>query len=271
MQPSHLASPGDSWSLRAPISGRVHRLHVGYVEQLFCEATAGERIVALVTDPPYSSGGRSSVERAATPLKKYKQTETKVAYDNFEGDQRDQRSWRAWCYEWLAEVYRRAEPRAYCMCFVDWRQLPSMTDAVQMAGWLWRGLAVWDKTLSCRPQPGHFRAQAEFVVWGSKGPLPQREPGDYAIRPGVMSVGNEVGKVHLTQKPQAICQWLCSIVPQGEGVIVDPFGGSCAVALGAEAAGHRSISIEASPAIASKALSRLATLAWALERTEVRD
>ena len=29
--------------------------------------------------------------------------------------------------------------------FIDWRNLPAMTDAIQMVGWVWRGVIVWDK------------------------------------------------------------------------------------------------------------------------------
>ena len=41
--------------------------------------------------------------------------------------------------EWLTEgaVLRPGAP--ICM-FIDWRQLPSMTDALQWAGWIWRGV-----------------------------------------------------------------------------------------------------------------------------------
>lgn len=42
--------------------------------------------------------------------------------------------------------------------FVDWRNLPAMTDAVQMAGWVWRGVVVWDKGIS-RNQPERLRVR----------------------------------------------------------------------------------------------------------------
>ncbi len=35
--------------------------------------------------------------------------------------------------------------------FIDWRQLPAMSIALQIAGLTWRGIAVWDKRNS-RPQ-----------------------------------------------------------------------------------------------------------------------
>ena len=46
--------------------------------------------------------------------------------------------------EWLQVVRAACKPGAPICLFIDWRQLPSMTDALQWAGWTWRGIAVWD-------------------------------------------------------------------------------------------------------------------------------
>jgi len=51
-------------------------------------------------------------------------------------------------------------------------QLPLTTDALQCAGYTWRGVVEWDKTEGLRPQLGRFRNQAEYVVWSSKGTMP---------------------------------------------------------------------------------------------------
>ena len=71
--------------------------------------------------------------------------------------------------------------------FIDWRQLPAATDALQWAGWIWRGTAVWDKGNS-RPQKGRFRQQAEYIVWGSNGDMPINRP--VPCLPGVFKYGN---------------------------------------------------------------------------------
>lgn len=54
------------------------------------------------------------------------------------GDSKDQRSWTLWCTYWLSDCLRIAKDGAPLLAFSDWRQLPSMTDAVQAAGWIWR-------------------------------------------------------------------------------------------------------------------------------------
>lgn len=71
----------------------------------------------------------------------------------------------------MSKVRAACKPGAPICVFIDWRQLPALACAMQWAGWIWRGVAVWDKMTS-RPQKGRYRQQAEFMVWGSNGPMP---------------------------------------------------------------------------------------------------
>ena len=50
-----------------------------------------------------------------------------------------------------------------------------MTDAIQAAGWMWRGIVVWHKP-SARPMVGEFRRDSEFIVYASKGNTPAKKP-----------------------------------------------------------------------------------------------
>ena len=67
------------------------------------------------------------------------------ALPDFDGDNKDQRSWTHWMAEWLYDVRKACKKGAPICLFIDWRQYPSITDALQWAGWIWRGTAVWDK------------------------------------------------------------------------------------------------------------------------------
>lgn len=102
-------------------------------------------IGAVVTDPPYSSGGAFRGDRAQSTSAKYVQTGTQAYRPEFAGDNRDQRSFLAWCALWMNAARIASEPGAPIACFIDWRQLPTMTDAIQAGGWMWRGIAVWSK------------------------------------------------------------------------------------------------------------------------------
>jgi len=122
----------------------------------------------IICDPPYASGAADQNAKQRSTAQKYSSAKSGNILPDFEGDAKDQRSWTNWMTEWLIEARRVTKPGAPICMFIDWRQLPSMTDALQWAGWIWRGVLAWDKTNS-RPQRGRFRQQAELVVWAVMG------------------------------------------------------------------------------------------------------
>ena len=177
---------------------------------------------AVITDPPYASGGTKQNERNRTTNQKYSSMSPEKALPDFDGDQKDQRSWTHWMAEWLYDVRKACKSGAPICLFIDWRQYPSMTDALQWAGWIWRGTAVWDKTNS-RPQKGRFRQQTEFIIWGSNGPMPISRP--VSCLPGVFRYGNPQNRVHVTEKPLQLMKDVVQICEPG-GRILDPFAGA---------------------------------------------
>lgn len=213
---------------------------------------------ALITDPPYSSGGLTAGARQKPPSKKYPQGGTPVLHADFAGDERDQRSHLRWMTMWLAECSRLLKDGAPVCLFTDWRQLPLTTDALQCAGFTWRGITVWDKTEGVRPQLGRFRNQAEYVVWGSKGnmPLQRRAP----VLPGVIREPvRKSDKLHMTGKPTPLMRQLVRICEEG-GRILDPFAGSGTTLVAAQLEGYRWVGVEMTDHYAAVAAERLRTL-----------
>lgn len=197
---------------------------------------------AVITDPPYSSGGFTRGDRTASTTAKYTLTGTQTERPAFAGDNRDQRSFGYWCALWLSECLRVAKTGAPIAVFTDWRQLPTMTDAVQAGGWLWRGVVVWDKTEACRPALGRFAAQCEYVVWGTAGPSADRE--DVGCLCGVIREPVRISdKHHITGKPTAVMKELVRICPPG-GTILDPFAGSGTTGVAALLEGRSFVGIE---------------------------
>ncbi len=92
---------------------------------------------AVITDPPYSSGGATLSAKIQATSKKYTNTKSACPFPDFEGDAKDQRSWTRWCAEWLMLARKASKPGAPVCVFCDWRQQPSLTDALQWAGWIW--------------------------------------------------------------------------------------------------------------------------------------
>ncbi len=79
------------------------------------------------------------------------------------GDLKDQRSFVMWASLWLGECWRLARAGASCLVFSDWRQLPALTDAIQAAGWAWKGIIVWHKP-NARPSLGSFRHDVHVLA-----------------------------------------------------------------------------------------------------------
>lgn len=215
-----------------------------------------ETFDAIVTDPPYCSGGMTMSERTRPASVKYMQSRQKTRWPEFESESMDQAAWATWTYRWLKECKRVAKEGAPIVIFIDWRQLGLLTTLVQWAGWRWLGVAAWDKTAACRPQMGRFAAQAEYIVWGAKGRLPARR--HVGTLPGVFRhrVEPPGKKLHMTGKPLALMEELLQIVEPG-GTVLDPFAGSGTTLLAARNLDLGYVGIEASQAYYQIAKERL--------------
>lgn len=197
---------------------------------------------AVVTDPPYSSGGLHAGARRADPAQKYQNSVTKKTYPPMLGDCKDQRSFAMWATLWLSECWRLARPGAPILVFSDWRQLPTMTDAIQAAGFEWRGIVVWHKP-TARPMLGAFRRDAEFIVHAVKAPS---TAWSRRCLPGVFNHRVVAAdKVHLTGKPLPLLVDLLGVAPEG-GTVLDPFVGGGTTPLACLETGRRFIGVELS-------------------------
>ena len=197
---------------------------------------------AVITDPPYSSGGFTRGDRMSSPATKYTMHGTRIQRPTFMGDNRDQRAFGYWSTLWLGECLRVAKPGAPVCVFADWRQLGVMTDAIQAGGWVYRGIVVWDKTEGCRPAMGQFSAQSEFVAWGTAGPSQHREDVG-CLRGVIREPVRQVDKHHITGKPTRVMQDLVRVCPPG-GLVLDPFAGSGTTGVAALLEGRRFLGIE---------------------------
>ena len=211
---------------------------------------------AVITDPPYCSGGATLSAKQQPSSKKYTSTKTGCPYPDFDGDAKDQRSWTTWMAEWMIEARRRSKPGAPIRIFTDWRQLPAATDALQWSGWCWRGIIPWDK-INARPQKGRFRQQAEFIIWGSNGGMPIDRP--VPILPGAYRVAAPQKRAHQTEKPIALMRNLVKICEPG-GVILDPFAGSGTTIVAALLEGYSGFGIESMAYYADYARQRAGTV-----------
>lgn len=200
-------------------------------------------IDCVITDPPYNSGGRTPNERRSQSARgKYVSGDAKHDLADFAGDNRDQRSYTFWLTLVLAECLRVATPGASALVFTDWRQLPATSDALQAAGWTWRGIIPWRKPIA-RPQRDGFKRECEYVLWGSSGPPVRHAEPVYL--PGLVEGSQPRGRErkHITQKPVSVLRQLVKVCPDG-GVVLDPFTGAGSTGVAALAEGRRFVGVE---------------------------
>lgn len=242
-------------------------LYLGDCMEILPELPA---VAAVIADPPYASGGMYRADRTMSVNAKYVSGDVKRQWREFAGDAKDQRSWMSWCCEWLKRL--PIEEEAYVLSFIDWRQLPAMSDAFQWAGLMWRGVAAWDKGPGARaPHKGYLKHQCEYIVWGTAGRCAIAAhagpfPGAYGAK--VL----QADKHHVTGKPTALMRELVRIVPGG-ATVLDPFMGSGTTGVGALLEGRRFVGIEIDPAhfeVACRRIAQAQGLPWPVQH-EVRD
>jgi site-specific DNA-methyltransferase (adenine-specific) len=197
---------------------------------------------AVITDPPYNSGGTTASERRRqTARQKYtsgRAGDLVRELESFDGDNRDQRGYLAWLTLVLTEARRVTVPGGSLLVATDWRQLPVTTDAVQAGGWIWAGIVTWVKPRHrSRPRRGGFWNQTEHYAWGTAGPL--RTDHDVYLSGAIEAAApGAEQRQHPTEKPPALMRELVQIAPPG-GLILDPFAGAGGCGAAAVQAGRR--------------------------------
>lgn len=214
-----------------------------------------ERVDAVVTDPPYSSGGQFRGDRAQDVHTKYVNTESVAGqlHARFSGDTRDQLGYWYWVSMWLCAARQKLAPGGIAALFTDWRQLPITSMALQAGGLVWRGVVPWHKP-AARPTQGRWANSCEYVVWGTNGPrelVGRGFPGFYAESPP-----SGLTRSHMTEKPLGVLRDMLEVVADS-GAILDPFMGSGTTGVAAVQLGRRFVGIEIEPRYFDIAVERI--------------
>ena len=224
-------------------------------------------IDCLVTDPPYNSGGRTNAERANQSARsKYVSGDAKHDLATFAGDNKDQRSYTWWLTVLLAESLRASTDGASCLVFTDFRQLPATSDALQAAGWTWRGVVPWIKP-NTRPCKNGFKRSAEYVLWGTNGEPFRHEVPIYLD--GWLKGSQPLGKnrKHITQKPVEIMRELVKVCRPG-GTVLDPCAGAGTTGVASLLEGRKFVGLELTEHYHQVASERLAATERELAEAE---
>lgn len=190
----------------------------------------------VLTDPPYSSGGRRENTRS---LRK-SMTRTVEDDDWIRGDAMGTNGF-VWLMRSCGLQWRRIlVPGGHVLSFIDWRMWPTLAAALESADLRQHPALVWDKAMI--GMGSIFRNQHEFIVHMSAGS--PRDPYRRDVA-NVLRFSAIRGGAHPTEKPEPLLRTLLSVVADSGQLALDPFAGSGSTLAAARSLGLRSIGIEA--------------------------
>lgn len=193
-------------------------------------------VSAVLTDPPYSSGGRRENSRSI------RKSMTRSVEDD-EWIRGDAMSTNGFVYllRLCGIQWRRVLiPGGHALAFIDWRMAAHLAAALETADLRQHPTVVWDKM---RLGMGAvFRNQHEFIVHMTAGNAlaPQRRDVPNVLRFPAVRDGD-----HPTEKPGPLLETLLTVVCPPGGVVLDPFAGSGSTLYAARAQGHKAVGVEA--------------------------
>lgn len=161
-----------------------------------------EKVDIFISDPPYpfsnqNGSGRMKFEDGTDKMY------DRMTYSDLEA-----------CY---AEMLKLANPGAHCYIFTDRDGLFKTRPSMEAAGWRFRNVLVWDKTVLGM---GYWwRNQAEYIVYCTNG-----DSKDYVTNASnIFRVKKPKG---LSSKPPEIFKSILDHQLRADQVTADPFAGS---------------------------------------------
>jgi DNA modification methylase len=237
--------PGDVWLI-----GGVHRLICGdctdpaTVERLM----QGERADAVVTDPPYSSGGFQEAGKSTGSIgNRSKET---ITNDNL-----STRGYRLL----IDEVLKNCIADVVYL-FTDWRMWIETFDALERGGLRVRNMLVWDKIQMGMGFP--WRNQHELIAFAKRTPAKMLD----GKRGNVLQVARSGSEYHPTGKPVTLIEML--IDNTEAPLVLDPFLGSGTTIIAAHRTGRRCYGCEISPEYCEIILQRCEAEGLTVEKVE---
>ena len=196
---------------------------------------------AVVTDPPYCSGGFQESGKSAGSVG------TDAEHVHIKNDRLSTRGYTAL----LKSAFNQCDA-PYLYAFTDWRMWVYLFDIAESSGFGVRSMIVWDKGT---PGMGRgWRSQHELILWGCK----KQPPFDkHASGLGnVLSVPRTGNALHTTEKPVDIIAALLKNCPFIRSAY-DPFIGSGTTMAAAEQLNRTCYGMEMDPGYCGVVLERM--------------
>lgn len=208
---------GDVWELVSVEKGLRHRVMCGScTDSNSVSLLLGEELPeAIVTDPPYCSGGFQEAQRSSGSIgsgakEKWGGKRPEIANDKL--------STRGWAVL-LKSAFALSQSHAL-YCFTDWRMWVHLFDLAESSGFQVKSMIIWDKKT---PGMGMgWRAQHELVLYGTRT---QVKFNNKLAVGNVVTCSRSGNPDHPTQKPVELIGVILK-ASDWANLIYDPFSGS---------------------------------------------
>lgn len=210
---------------------------------------------AVVTDPPYCSGGNNeTMKRAAKGQGIASQRMRSGEVEWFAGDNMTTPA-LVWL---LRSVAFRAErllvPGGSLLVFLDWRMWASLAPALESSGLRLANMIVWDKG-----SPGlgtGFKPRHELIAHLTKGAGAFGSLLGANVISGISRVHGSK-KLHATEKPVELMERLIKVTTAPLDLVIDPFCGAGSTGVAAAKLGRHFFGCDRDPRYVKKALQRI--------------
>jgi site-specific DNA-methyltransferase (adenine-specific) len=206
-------------------------------------AMEARSVSAIITDPPYCSGGSTETSRRQASSQGIASERIQSGeVEWFAGDNMTTPG-LVWLLRSMAfEAERLLVPGGTMLVFCDWRMWANLAPALESGGLRLQNMIVWDK--GGAGMGTGFKPTHELIINLSNG------PGKFHDLRGsnVLRFGRVHGskKDHPTQKPVELMQALVRVSAPAGGLVVDPFNGSGSTGVACIREGRRYVGIERS-------------------------
>jgi site-specific DNA-methyltransferase (adenine-specific) len=226
----------------------LNRIYCGDCLDLIKEIP-DKSIHAIITDPPYCSGARTSAEvRGRSGMSRREKWRTKP----LPNDRMTVTGFTWMMREVAFEAERVLVDGGAFLSFIDWRQYPTLYGAIETTNLRIQMMVVWDKEIMALGNG--FRNQHEIILHASKGvPLVY----DHSV-PNVLRIKRiSSSDIHPTEKPVPLIRKLIDVVTEPGNTVLDPFAGSGSVGAACIESGRGFIGMELDPTYYEAARIRL--------------
>ena len=218
-----------------------HRLLCGdsAIESDVARVVGGRAVDCIVTDPPYSSGGRQD---------NGKRNSTSIGTRSSGTIARDNLTTKGYV-ALMARVLSSVDAETAYL-FTDWRMWTWTFDALESSGYPVRNMLVWDKNRMGMGFP--WRSQHELIAFAKKSGAEMMD----GKSGNVLRCDRQPNDDHPTQKPVEL---MCEILRNNKcETVYEPFSGSGTTLLACEQLGMKCRAVEIDPGYVAVALQRWA-------------